>query len=186
MKHFELRILPFLLVAATAVVAVACDDDSQTTWEEYAEWREANVAFYEEQQYMMSPSGENEYSTLTAQWNTNAQVLIKYLTDRALTQGNLSPLLTSTVKVKYIGRLYNGTAFDSSYLNTDSLYETGLTSVISGWTIALQDMRVGDSARVVIPYSQGYGSSGSGSIPPYSTLVFDIKLVDIPYYEVRP
>lgn len=48
------------------------------------------------------------------------------------------------------------------------------------------NMRVGDSARIVIPYNLGYGSSNSGVIKPYSTLVFDLKLVDIPYYEVRP
>ena len=58
--------------------------------------------------------------------------------------------------------------------------------MIEGWKIALVNMRVGDSVRVVIPYKLGYGASGSGAIPPYSTLVFDMKLVDIPYYEVRP
>ena len=92
--------------------------------------------------------------------------------------------------MKYIGRLYNDVPFDSSYLQTasygDSLFRTQPSSVIQGWTIALLDMRVGDSARVVIPYNLGYGSSGSGVIPPYSTLVFDMKLVDIPFFEVRP
>lgn len=45
-------------------------------------------------------------------------------------------------------------------------------------------MRVGDSAQVVIPYLEGYGVSGSGSILPFTTLVFNIKLVDIPAYEI--
>ena len=115
---------------------------------------------------------------------------MRYLNDRSKTVGNLSPMLTSTVDVKYIGRLYNDVPFDSSFTNTasygDSLFRTTPGEVIQGWTIALMNMRVGDSARIIIPYMLGYGASGSGSIPPYSTLVFDVKLVDIPYYEVRP
>ena len=52
-------------------------------------------------------------------------------------------------------------------------------------------MHVGDSAQIVIPYQQAYGSTGSMRngiyvIKPFSTLVFNLKLVDIPYYEVRP
>ncbi len=113
---------------------------------------------------------ENIYQTLTPAWNTSANVLIRYLNDRSKTVGNLSPMLNSTVDVKYIGRLYNDVPFDSSYLQTasygDSLFRTQPSSVIQGWTIALLDMRVGDSARVVIPYNLGYGSSGSGVIPP--------------------
>ena len=174
-------------VLLTGAAFVACNDDN--TWEDYSEWREANVAFYDEQRFAMGPDG-NIYQTLTPAWNTSANVLIRYLNDRSKTVGNLSPMLNSTVDVKYIGRLYNDVPFDSSYLQTssygDSLFRTQPSSVIQGWTIALLDMRVGDSARVVIPYNLGYGSSGSGVIPPYSTLVFDMKLVDIPFFEVRP
>lgn len=186
MKHFTLRLLPLALLAVAGLVS-SCDDDEQSTWEQYKDWRQANIDFYEEQKYLMTPTGENYYTTLTAPWNSGAEVLIKYLNDRSKTVGNLSPMLTSTVTVKYVGRLYNGEAFDSSYsVKPDSAFTTQLTSVISGWTLALQYMRVGDSARVVIPYGQAYGSSGSGSVNPYSTLVFDIKLKDIVDYEVKP
>ncbi|MDE7125880.1 MAG: FKBP-type peptidyl-prolyl cis-trans isomerase [Muribaculaceae bacterium] len=47
-------------------------------------------------------------------------------------------------------------------------------------------MRVGDTAEVLIPYSMAYGMSGSGSIPPYSNLRFNVRLVDIVNYETRP
>lgn len=87
------------------------------------------------------------------------------------------------MNVKYIGRLCNDVPFDSSYLQTDSVFQTRPDKLIQGWTIALLYMRVGDSARVVIPYTLGYGSSSQGIIPPYSTLVFDLKLVDIVDYE---
>ena len=54
---------------------------------------------------------------------------------------------------------------------------------ISGWTWALMEMTVGDKAEVVIPWQLGYGSNGSGSIPPYSTLIFTMTLNSIPTYE---
>ncbi len=168
----------------------SCNDDNDV-WDKYENWRIANEEFFNEQRYM-TENGANVYQVLSPTWNSSATVLIRYLNDRSKTVGNLSPMLTSTVAVKYIGRLYNGVPFDSSYLQPatpygDSLFLTTPGSVIQGWTIALMDMRVGDSARVVIPYNLAYGSSGSGAlISPYSTLVFDMKLVDIPFYEVRP
>lgn len=179
-----------LLAAVACVSFVACNDDNDDVWEKYKDWREANVTYFDEQRFMMDGTG-NVYQTLTPAWNTSANVLIRYLNDRSKTVGNLSPMLNSTVDVKYIGRLYNDVPFDSSFRMTasygDSLFRTQPSNVIQGWTIALMNMRVGDSARVIIPYNLGYGASGSGSaIPPYSTLVFDVKLVDIPFYEVRP
>ena len=183
MKHLRLRILP-LLALAVVLLASSCNDDDQSTWEQYKEWREANEAFYEAQKYMME-DGKNVYTTLTPSWNSGASILIKYLSDRSKTEGNLSPMLNSTVKVKYTGRFYNDIPFDSSYLQPDSVAEFKVSGVIPGWTTALQYMRVGDSARIVIPYMQAYGVSTSGAIPPYSTLIFNLKLVDIADYE-RP
>jgi len=186
MKHFTLRLLPLTFLAMAGMVS-SCNDDDQSTWEQYKEWRQTNIDFYEEQKYLMTPEGENYYNTLTAPWNSGAEILIRYLNDRSKTEGNISPMLTSTVAVKYIGRLYNGEAFDSSYsVKPDSVFTTAVNNVISGWTLALQYMRVGDSVRVVIPYGQAYGSSGSGSIYPYSTLVFDIKLKNVVDYEAKP
>lgn len=187
MSKFRLLFTLFILTSIGGMLTTSCNDDN--TWDDYKEWRVANEEFFDEQHFLME-DGKNVYQTVTPTWNSGATILMRYLNDRKLTEGNLSPMLTSTVDVKYIGRLYNGVAFDSSYRNTasygDSLFRTTPGSVIQGWTIALMNMRVGDSARIVIPYVLGYGASGSGSISPYSTLVFDVKLVDIPYYEVRP
>ncbi|MCM1521233.1 MAG: FKBP-type peptidyl-prolyl cis-trans isomerase [Muribaculaceae bacterium] len=182
-------LLPLMASVTMALTIVGCNDDESTNnWDDYKEWREANEAFFSEQQFRIE-DGKSYYQTLTPAWNTGAQILVRYLKDRSKTEGNYSPLLNSTVDVKYIGRLYNGEPFDSSFTNTtygDSIFRTRVNGVISGWTIALQEMRVGDSIQVVIPYSLGYGAQSAGIIKPYSTLVFDIKLVDIPYYEVRP
>lgn len=188
MAKFRLFFTLFLLASIAGMITTSCGDDDNN-WDDYKDWRVANEEFYDEQRFLME-DGQNVYQTVVPSWNPSASILMRYLNDRKLTEGNLSPLLTSTVDVKYIGRLYNGVAFDSSYTNTasygDSLMRTTPGSLIQGWTIALMNMRVGDSVRIVIPYKLGYGSTGSGIISPYSTLLFDLKLVDIPYYEVRP
>jgi FKBP-type peptidyl-prolyl cis-trans isomerase FklB len=50
--------------------------------------------------------------------------------------------------------------------------------VVSGFTTALLNMHPGDYWRVTIPYQLGYGATASGSVPAYSTLIFEIKLVE--------
>ena len=171
------------IIAAMSIFTGCHDDDN---WKDYAEWRDANNEWLQQQGMLLDENGQAFYTRVYPSWNQSAYVYMHHFHDRSLTEGNLTPLYTSTVSVKYKGRLYNDVAFDSSYNNVDSLFNTTLGNVIDGWGIALQNMRVGDSARVVIPYQQGYGTSGSGSIPPYSALQFDIKLVDIPYYEKKP
>lgn len=174
-----------LAIAATMVgSAIVAGCGSKSTWEKYEDWRQANDEFYMQMKMRQDSDGALYYTELKPAWNPSSGVLIHYFNDRTLTAGNLSPMQTSTTSVKYHLRLYNGEAMDSSYTLTDSLYISQVNQQISGWQIALNNMHVGDSAEVIIPYPVGYGTSGSGSILPYSTLIFDIKLVDIPYYEV--
>lgn len=184
MKHL---IHTLLLLTSLVITATACTDDDKDTWEKYKDWRQTNQQYYDDQKYSLGPDGNQQYQVLAPVWNPTGQILIKYFNDRAQTAANLTPLLNSTCRVKYIGRLCNGVAFDSSYLQKDSVLVTMPSQVIQGWTIALCNMHIGDSARIVIPYTLGYGASTSNAvIPPYSTLEFDLKLVDIPYYEIRP
>lgn len=178
----KLYILP-LLVAALTTVGVSCSTDDD--WNNYAEWREANEAWLQEQRTILNPDGSEFYTRLSPEWNRQGYVLIHYFNDRSETEGNLSPYFNSTVNVKYKGRLYNDIAFDSSYKMVDSLFTCRPQDVISGWSTALQDMRVGDSARVVIPWQSAYGASGQGMIPPYSVLQFDIKMVDMVSWEKK-
>lgn len=181
-----------MMIAAVAAAVISCKNDNKSTWEEYSDWRKLNETFFEEQQYRTDGgSVSTYYTTVSPAWDPGAKILIRYLNNRALTAGNLTPLFNSTCSVKYIGRLYDGEPFDSSYNLTDSVYQLQPSNVIQGWTIALMQMHVGDSAQIVIPYQQAYGSTGSMRngiyvIKPFSTLVFNLKLVDIPYYEVRP
>ena len=88
------------------------------------------------------------------------------------------PKATDKVKVHYHGTLTNGTVFDSSVERGEPI-TFGLTQVIAGWTEALQLMPVGSKFKLYIPQQLGYGSQQAGSIPPYSTLIFEVELLGI-------
>lgn len=171
------------LAAAASAGFSSCTDSS--TWDDYQEWREVNDAWYEEQFLRTNPDGTKYYSLLQPAWYPQSGVLIHYFNDRQLTAGNLQPMLTSTVSVKYHGRLYNDVGFDSTTVGSDSVRTFQLTDVIAGWQIALTQMHVGDSVEIVVPYAQGYGYSGNGTIAPFSALKFNIGLTAVPAYEVR-
>lgn len=84
----------------------------------------------------------------------------------------------ATVKVHYTGWLTNGTVFDSSR-KRDEAISFGLNEVIKGWTEGVQGMKVGGTRRLWIPAKLGYGAADKGDIPPNSTLVFDIELLEV-------
>jgi FKBP-type peptidyl-prolyl cis-trans isomerase len=89
------------------------------------------------------------------------------------------PSYDDTVVVHYTGKLVDGKIFDSSYdRNAPESFQ--LYHVISGWAEGLQLMSVGSKYIFYIPSEHGYGPSGIQSvIPPYSTLIFEVELLDI-------
>ena len=87
------------------------------------------------------------------------------------------PTTSDEVTVRYEGRLINGTVFDSSYKRKDGTAKFRPDKVIKGWTEALTMMPVGSKWELYIPYNLAYGDRKSGSIPPYSTLIFTVELV---------
>jgi len=88
------------------------------------------------------------------------------------------PTANDTVKINYVGTLADGTKFDSSYDRGEPAVFP-LSGVIPGMTDALQKINKGGKIKIYIPYDQGYGDRGSPSIPPFSTLVFEVELLDI-------
>ena len=89
------------------------------------------------------------------------------------------PTVESTVRTHYHGTLINGEVFDSSY-NRGQPAEFPVGGVIKGWTEALQMMPVGSKWRLYVPHDLAYGERGAGgAIGPYSTLIFDVELLDI-------
>ena len=88
------------------------------------------------------------------------------------------PKENDRVKVHYLGTLIDGTTFDSSY-ERQTPAEFPLNGVIKGWTEGLQLMSVGSKYKLFIPGELAYGADGQGPIPPNSTLVFEVELLEI-------
>jgi FKBP-type peptidyl-prolyl cis-trans isomerase len=85
-----------------------------------------------------------------------------------------------TLVVQYVGRLANGTQFDTSCDKTPFEFDLGQTTVIQGWDQGIVGMKEGGIRRLIIPAKLGYGSNQVGGIiPPNSALVFDIELIDV-------
>jgi FKBP-type peptidyl-prolyl cis-trans isomerase len=84
------------------------------------------------------------------------------------------------VKIAYSGWLTDGTPFDSSVGKNDGYsLRLGNAEVIKGWDEGIVGMKVGGKRKLVIPPDMAYGAQGyPGAIPPNSTLVFDLELVD--------
>jgi len=98
---------------------------------------------------------------------------------KVLTKGKgITPKATDRVKVNYEGHLIDGTEFDSSYKRNEPA-TFGVSQVIKGWTEALCLMPVGSKWEIYIPQELAYGARKTGNIPPYSTLIFTVELLDI-------
>jgi FKBP-type peptidyl-prolyl cis-trans isomerase FkpA len=92
----------------------------------------------------------------------------------------------NTLTVNYTGWLYDpakpdnkGLVFDTSIGRDPFVFVLGSSSVITGWDQGLVGMKVGGIRRLVVPPSLAYGNIRNYSIPPYSTLVFEIELIDV-------
>lgn len=138
----------------------SCTGDNDT------EWRDANIA------YMKTISAKPGIKVIGDSLNGYPGIYYE-----VLKEGNgIRPIRGNVVNVAYKGWLYNDTsAFDSS---VDYDLRVG-TKVIEGWSVAIENMHVGDKWRVYIPYNLGYGSTGTTSIPGYSTLIFEIYLREL-------
>ncbi len=89
------------------------------------------------------------------------------------------PKADSLVTVKYTGSFINGKVFDTTSKLQEGQVEFPLNGVIAGWTEGLQKIGKGGKIMLYVPHSLGYGEQGSGSIPPQTTLVFEVELLDV-------
>jgi FKBP-type peptidyl-prolyl cis-trans isomerase len=100
---------------------------------------------------------------------------------QVLTPGTgAKPKATDEVTVNYKGTLLNGEEFDSSYKRGEPT-TFPLNQVITGWTEGVQLMQEGAKYRFFVPYQLAYGSRATpdGSIPAFSTLIFEIELIKV-------
>jgi peptidylprolyl isomerase len=104
---------------------------------------------------------------------------LKYV-DEKIGEGSL-PAAGKTVSVHYTGTLVDGRKFDSSRdRNQPFSFTIGIGQVIKGWDEGVMTMKVGGKRKLTIPPELGYGSRGAGAvIPPDSTLIFDVELLDV-------
>jgi peptidylprolyl isomerase len=91
-----------------------------------------------------------------------------------------TPQAGQTVVVNYRGTLQNGTEFDSSFkTGKPAEFLIGIGKVIKGWDEGLMTMKVGGKRQLVVPPKLGYGAGGTSNIPPNSTLIFEVELLDV-------
>ena len=89
--------------------------------------------------------------------------------------------LGDILEVHYIGKFIDGRVFDSSISRNETfMFKLGNSEVIAGWEEGFSKMKKGGKAKFIIPSQLAYGKKGySKIIPPYSTLVFDVELINI-------
>jgi peptidylprolyl isomerase len=109
--------------------------------------------------------------------NTTESGLMYFIVDQGegdfATDGNV-------VTVHYSGFLKDGTKFDSSVERDEPFtFVIGNKQVIAGWDEGIRLLKKGGKVRFVIPPSLGYGDITAGKIPPSSTLIFDVELLDV-------
>lgn len=97
-----------------------------------------------------------------------------------ITGTGATPATGQLLTVHYIGRLADGTVFDSSFSRGQPFeFVLGVGQVIPGWEEGLATMKVGGWRKLVIPPELGYGNVANGNIPANSTLYFDVQLLAI-------
>lgn len=97
------------------------------------------------------------------------------------------PKPTDTIRVHYTGSLVNGTVFDSSVQRGEPITLSLADGVIDGWKEGMQKVNKGGKILLYLPPELAYGDQGQGMIPPASTLIFEVELLEInPPAEAAP
>jgi FKBP-type peptidyl-prolyl cis-trans isomerase len=89
------------------------------------------------------------------------------------------PKVGKTVKITYVGRLLNGKVFDTDEEINVEISNNPPQWIIPGWTEGLQKINKGGKIKLYIPHSLAYGDRSIHNVPPYSTLIFEIEVLDI-------
>lgn len=175
------KLLLILTLAALIFASCSKDDDTDTIWQDNSE-----------KAFTMT-AALPEFTTIQSE-SKNGSIAYK-----VIKSGNgRTPLYTDKVKVLYTGwfkmvdwdkgdtftneegrKIPNKYIFDSTANRNNVPSIFGVAGVVDGFSTALQHMKVGEKWEVWMPWKLGYGSAGQSSIPGYTTLVFEIELLDI-------
>lgn len=176
------------------VIALQSCSETDESSKEFENWKERNDAFFKSIYSKASSeiqNGNSNWKIIDA-WSLTSDA-INNETNRIVVEvikegsGTECPILSDTVRVHYEGRLMPtesseaGYKFDGSWsgdYNDKTMIPSkfALNGVVDGFTAALLHMHTGDRWRVFIPYTLGYKKNAQGSIPGYSTLIFDLTL----------
>jgi len=117
---------------------------------------------------------EGEKSTLAKQTTAGGVIIedAKIGTGPMAKKGN-------TVQMRYIGKLTDGKEFDKNTKGKPFTFHLGKGEVIKGWDEGIVGMQVGGERKLTIPANMAYGKKGQSGIPPNSTLIFEVKLLEI-------
>lgn len=192
----------FFLMAFVGVISMTSCSESDGEEGEYDNWEKRNEAYFNSiytQAETAINSGDNSWKIIRTY--TKDELTAKAKTDFIVVHvetegtGTESPIYSDKVRVHYRGNYMpsasykDGYQFDSSWtgeynLKTMKPTDISVSEKGSGFSTALMNMHKGDRWTVYIPYTLGYGtsdyqkSSSSPTIPGYSTLRFDLTLVD--------
>lgn len=195
------NLLLFFLPLMAVLLSLASCSESGGDDEEYVDWQTTNETYF-----------DNLYTTTKAKiaagdtswrlyqcWTLDSGQVALHSYDHIVVHvvesgtRDVKPEYSDSVRVHYRGRLLpsrtytSGYVFDQSYKGdfnpaTSVPAQFKVSGLVQGFTTALLNMNLGDRWEVYIPYQLGYGEDANGSIPAYSTLVFEMDLVGIYRY----
>lgn len=186
-------LLPFFL--AVLALSLSSCSESDNAVEEYPDWQNTNTTYWNN----LYSTTQSKVNSGDATWKIIKNFSIEdtlsspntdYIIVNVLTAGKGSgcPLYTDSVRVRYTGQLLPSTSYPSGYVfdttnknnaadSISGVADLKVSGLTSGFATAVQHMHIGDVWEVYIPWTLGYGSEGSTSIPGYSVLKFRIQLV---------
>ena len=175
--------LPLFLF--TFLPLLSCSESEDEVTNEYANWQTRNEA------YIADIAKKCQRVKVFTKDQQAEGPVSDYVYYEVLEQGEggESPYYSDTVRISYRGRLIpttsypEGFVFDQTYTGQFSWQTTGVstsltTGFVDGFTTILQHMHRGDRWRVYIPYQLGYNTTKKDNIPAYSTLIYDLALID--------
>lgn len=188
LKNILLMMMLFLPLVGTMS---SCSESEDVEADEYGNWQARNDA-YIANIATKYPRLKNYTKDQQAEGAVSDYVYYEVLEhNEALEQGkgDETPYYSDTVRVSYRGRLMptasypEGLVFEQTFKGefdwqTTGVYTYPAVGFVDGFTTVLQHMHRGDRWRVYIPYQLGYNKTEKTKVPIYSTLIFDIALID--------
>lgn len=188
----------YLYTLATSLLAVmlfaSCSENEQES-DEYANWQVRNTEYFKKIYDMATTTNDASWKVIP-KWSLQGEVaslpeehIVVHILQQDEDPVYPSPLFTDSAYVNYRGRIIptehnlEGKVFDQTYKTENYIPELArpkllcVGGTIDGFTTALMNMHIGDRWEVYIPYQLGYGTVESGSVPAFSTLIFEMSLM---------